>query len=166
MSGMRRNHEASLVASWARAARGMAAQMRPLARSTGAATGRGVRRTRAWAAPQVERAGQALQHSVAPRASAMLSSAARRIEPAKPRRGWRKLVGISMVTVTGAASAVAAVVRSRRKQDLPASAADMDAAADTDAAAKKNAGGVTPDPQPGDGQAKASADTKGPVRTS
>ena len=102
-------------------ARRAAAQVKPLASSTRAAAGRGVHRTRAWAAPQVERTGKALQDSVAPRVSAVLSSAAHRLEPAKPqRRRWRKLVGISMLTA--AASAVAAVVRNRPKPDLTPSA--------------------------------------------
>jgi hypothetical protein len=101
------------------------ARMKPLARSTGLAARRRVHRTRAWAAPQVERTGQVLQDSVAPKVSALLSSAAERLEPAKPpRRRWRKLVGISMITA--AASAVAAVVRSRKKPDL-ATSADEDA---------------------------------------
>jgi hypothetical protein len=76
-----------------------------------------VHRTRAQAAPQVERAGNALERSVAPKVSAMLSSAARRLEPVKPRRRrWRKLAGISLLTA--AASAAAAAVRSRAKADL------------------------------------------------
>jgi hypothetical protein len=72
-------------------------------------------------APQVERTGQVLQDSIAPKVSALLSSAAQRLEPAKPPwRRWRKLVGISMITA--AATAVAAVVRSRKKPDLTTSA--------------------------------------------
>jgi hypothetical protein len=111
----------------------VAARMKPLARSAGLAARRGVHRTRAWAAPQVERTGQVLQDSVAPKVSAVLSSAAERLEPAKPpRRQWRKLVGISMITA--AASAVAAVVRSRKKPDLAPSA---DADADDGAPAAK-----------------------------
>jgi hypothetical protein len=88
---------------------------------------------RAGAAPQVERAGHALQDSVAPKVSAILSSAAQRLEPAKPRhRRWRKLAGVSLLTAAGA---VAAVVRYRAKPDLippeetdtgsPAPAAEM-----------------------------------------
>lgn len=102
-------------------ARQAAAQAKPLASSTRAAAWRGVHRTRAWAAPQVERTGKAVQDSVAPKISAVLSSAAQRLEPAKPRRRrWRKLVGISMLTA--GASAVAAVVRNRPKPDVSPSA--------------------------------------------
>jgi hypothetical protein len=83
-----------------------------------AAARRGVRRARAVAAPQVERAGHALADSVAPKVSAMLSSAAQRLEPPKPRRRrWRKLAGISLVTAAGV---VAAVVRNRARPDLTA----------------------------------------------
>ncbi len=70
-------------------------------------------KTRAWAAPDVERTGQVLQDSVAPKVSALPSSAAQRLEPATPpRRRWRKLAGISILTA--AAGAVAGVVRNRR----------------------------------------------------
>src|SRR5260370_1158787 len=94
----------------------VAARMKPLARSTGLAARRGARRTRAWAAPQVERTGQVLQDSVAPKVSALLSSAAQRLEPAEPpRRRWRKLAGISMITA--AASAVGAGVPGRTEPE-------------------------------------------------
>lgn len=94
-----------------------AAQVRPLAQSTQAAARRGVRRTRAWAAPQVERTGQVLQDSVAPKVSALLSSAAQRLDPAKPpRRRWRKVAGIATLTAVG--SAIAAAVRNSRKPDV------------------------------------------------
>jgi hypothetical protein len=91
-----------------------AAQVKPLAKSTGAAARRQVHKTRAWAAPQVERTGQVLQDSVAPKVSALLSSAAQRLEPTKPRRPrWRKPVGIA--TVTASAGAAAAFIRNRMK---------------------------------------------------
>jgi hypothetical protein len=84
-----------------------------------------MRTTRAWAAPQVERAGQVLQDGVAPRISALLSTAARRLEPARqPRRLWRKLAGGS--ALTAAAGAVAAVVRSRSRPDPETATAEAD----------------------------------------
>jgi hypothetical protein len=86
MSRTKRNNEASPAASGARVARRMAARVRPLVRNTRAAAARRVHWTRAWAAPQVERTGHVLQDSVAPRVSVLLSSVARRIEPAKPSR--------------------------------------------------------------------------------
>jgi len=103
-----------------------------------------VHRTRAWAAPTVERTGQVLQDGVAPKVSALLSSAAQRLEPAKPpRRRWQKMAGISMLTAT--ASAIAALARSRRKPDVTTSPAEGDADDMTHAA------------QTGDRQAKTSA---------
>src|SRR6266480_1835979 len=133
-----------------------AAQIKPLAKSTGAAARRRVHRTRAWAAPRVERTGQVLQDRVAPKLSALLSSAARRLEPARPRRPrWRKLAGISVLTA--AAGAVAAGVRNRRKPDVMTSAAEPDA------------GDMAPTAQRRDGPTMAStaadADVNGRVRT-
>jgi hypothetical protein len=105
-----------------------AAQAKPYASSARATAGRSVRRARAVAAPQVERAGHALEDSVTPKVSAMLSSAAHRLEPPKPRhRRWRKLAGISLLAAAGA---VAALVRNRAKPDLtPPEETDTDSAA-------------------------------------
>src|SRR5215475_5045815 len=91
---------------------------KPLAKSTSQAARRQIFRTRAWAAPQVERSGQVLQDTVAPKVSAMLSSAAKRIDPAQPRyRRWQKPVGVA--TLTAAAGAVAAFFGIRRRQSDP-----------------------------------------------
>jgi hypothetical protein len=140
-----RKHEAGTLASGARAARRMAAQVRPVARSTGDAAARRVHQTRAWAAPKVGHAGQVVQDTVAPRVSALLSSAARRLEPARPRSGrWRKLAGGSALTAT--ATAVAAVVRRRSKPDPEPAAAESDGR------------DVTPPAPMGDGQASSSTD--------
>jgi hypothetical protein len=150
-----RKHEASTLASGAQATRRMAAQARHLARSTGATAARSVRKTRAWAAPQVERAGQVLQDSAAPRISALLSAAARRLEPARqPRRLWRKLAGGS--ALTAAAGAVAAVVRGRSRPDPETAAAEADAH------------DATPPAPMRDGQAITSTngEAKQPTRTS
>jgi hypothetical protein len=158
MSRRRRNHQAGAAASTAwRRAHQAAAQVRPLAMTTGAAARGRVHRTRAWAAPRVERTGQVLQDRLAPRLSALLSSAARRLEPAKPRRPrWRKLAGISVLTA--AAGAVAAGVRNHRKPDVMTSAAEPDA------------GDAAPTAQMRDEPAMAStdadADVNGRVRTS
>jgi hypothetical protein len=74
----------------------VAARVKPLAAKTGAAAKRQLRRTRKWAAPQVKRTGQVLQDNVAPKVSAMMSSAAERLDPDQPRRG-RKRVGAERV---------------------------------------------------------------------
>ena len=95
-----------------------AEKAKPYARSAGHAARRQLLRTRAWAAPQVERSGQVLQDTVAPKAAAMLSEAARRIDPAQPRPGrWRK--GVGLATLTAAAGAVAAWLRGRGKPVYP-----------------------------------------------
>ncbi len=115
MSRQKRNGQAGQVASkswdWLRQG---AAQVRPAARSTGSAAKRGVHKTRAWAAPQLERTGEVLQTRVAPKASSLLSSAAERLEPRQSRRARRvKLAAVS--ALTAAASAVAVLARMRRK---------------------------------------------------
>ena len=98
-----------------------AEQVKPYASSARAAARRGLLRARAFAAPRVERAGHTVEDSVAPKVSAMLSSAAQRLEPGKPRsRRWRKVAGVSLVTA--AASAAAAAFRNRAKPDLTAPA--------------------------------------------
>ena len=154
MSRRSRNDEADKAASSGRdrarraAARvkRVAAPVKPLARSTGAAARRGVHRTRAWAAPMVGRTGRVLQDNVAAKVSAMLSSAAQRSEPAKPpRRRWRKLAVLSMLTT--AAIAIGVLARSRKKPDV------------TTAPAEADANDITPAAQMGDRQAKTSTDT-------
>jgi hypothetical protein len=114
-----------------------AAQVKPLAKSTQDAAMRGLVRTRTWAAPRVERTriwaapriehtGQVLQDSVAPKVADVLSSAAQRIEPEKPRsRNWWTLSGIAIL-VAAAATAAAAALRKRSSSShtIPASGTD------------------------------------------
>jgi hypothetical protein len=133
----------------------VAAQLKPLARSTGAAARRRVHTTRAWAAPHVEHAGQVLQDSAAPKVSALLSAAARRLEPAKPqRRRWRKLASVSMLAA--AAGVVAAVVRNRTKPEGTTSAAGADTDDVASAAEMRN----------GQGRTGTDSGVNWPVRTS
>jgi hypothetical protein len=159
-----RNHDVSAAASIARdTARQAAAQVKPvaahakpLAANTAAATRRRVLRARAWAAPQIERTGQALEDSVAPKVSALLSLAARRVEPPRQRRRrGRALVAVSILMV--AAGAVAILARNRRKaESMPANA---DAGTMAPAAAR-------PDDQPlTDAHAGVDADVNGRVGT-
>ena len=91
----------------------VADQLKPLAESTKAAADRGLRKTRAWAAPQLERTGQALQDKVAPKVSAMLSSAADRIEPGREHRPLpvAAMIGAAVAAVAAGAAAVAAALR-------------------------------------------------------
>lgn len=128
-----------------------AGQVRPFARNTMAAGTRAVRKTRAWSAPRVERTGQALQDSVAPKVASSLSSVAQRLDPGKPRSArWRRPAGIA--TVSAAASAVAAVARHRRKTGTDSSPAGQE--------------GLPPAAETGDRRATASADTDGQGGTS
>ena len=159
MSRMNENHKASGTLGRARQA---AAQVKPaaahaktLATSATTAARRRVRTTRTWAAPQVDRTGQVLQDRIAPKVSAMLSSAARRLDPAGPkRRPWRKLAVGSVLTT--AASAIAAVVLRRRKPQAATPADEADAEKATPAAR-------TPD---GQARTGTEADADGRVRAS
>jgi hypothetical protein len=136
-------------------------QVMPVARNAGAAAKRQADRTRSWAAPQVERAGQAMQDSIAPKVSSLLSAVARRLEPAAPRRPrWHKLAGAS--AVTAAAGAVAAAVRSHLKAGA-AAAADQAKPGETASATQ-----TAPATETGDRQRNTSSDAgqNGGVRTS
>jgi len=115
-------------------AKPVAAQVKPLANDTKAAASRGLRRARAWAAPQVDRTGQVLQDTVAPKVAAALHSSAQRLDPAKPkRRSWRKAAGIS--ALLAAAAATVAALRSRTAPSPPAPADEDEPAPVTTAAA-------------------------------
>ena len=133
MSRKKRNRQAGQVASkswdWLRQG---ATQVKPAARTTGTAARRGMHKTRAWAAPQIERTGQVLQDRVAPKASSLLSSAAERLEPRQSRRARRlKLAAISVLTA--AAGGAAALARKRRNPG-----------ANSTTPGEADAGGVTP----------------------
>lgn len=90
-----------------RQARQAATRVAPLAASAKVTARRGVHGMRSWAAPKLEQSGQALQKRVAPRMSAMLSSAARRVEPErrKPRR-WPVLIAGMAAAAAAAAAAI------------------------------------------------------------
>src|SRR5215469_9387980 len=135
MSGMNRNEKVAAATAIAQerareaAARvkPAAAQVKPLAKSTQDAAMRGLVRGRTWAAPRVERTGQVLQDTVAPKVADMLSSAAQRIEPEKPRsRNWWTLSGIA-VLLAAAATAGAAALRKRSSSSRTSEEAGADA---------------------------------------
>jgi hypothetical protein len=128
-------------------------RVKPLADSAAATATRSAHRTRAWAAPQLERTGQVLQHSAAPKVSAWLSLAAQRLDPGVPRRArWRTPVGLA--TVTAAAGAAAAYLRRRTKGDS--------ATATAEPGEQAPAGGT----RDGQATARADADIDGQVRSS
>lgn len=167
MSPNVRSHDVSAAASIARdTARQAAAQVKPvaahakpLAKNTAAATRRRVLRTRAWAAPQIERTGQALEDTVAPKVSALLSTTARRLEPSRPRRRRGRTVA-AITILMAAAGAAAILVRNRRKPQSMTSAANADSGNMAPAAA-------IPDEQPRtdtNANADVNADVNGRVR--
>jgi hypothetical protein len=95
-------------------------QAGPLATNATTAVRHGVIRSRAWAAPQMERTGEFLQEVAAPKVSAALSSAAHKIEPAQPRRSrWMRRAGTGLLAAIGvtatAAGAAAAILRKSGK---------------------------------------------------
>jgi hypothetical protein len=82
----------------------------------------------------VDRTGQVLQDTVAPKVAAALHSSAQRLDPAKPkRRSWRKAAGIS--ALLAAAAATVAALRSRTAPSPPAPADEDEPAPVTTAAA-------------------------------
>ena len=104
-----------LAQQTAEAAKPVAAQVKPLAYSTKAAASRGLRNARIWSAPKVDRTGQVLQDTVAPKVAAALHASAQRLDPEKPKRyGWRMVAGISAALVL-----VAAIVAGARKRMAP-----------------------------------------------
>jgi len=101
-------------------ARQTAADIAPLAKSAGEAVRQGaddlaawagpqVRKSRAWAAPQLERTGVLVQETLAPQVADALTRAAHRLdpEPVPRHRGLRPLLALGLAA---AAAAVAVLV--------------------------------------------------------
>ena len=149
MSGTKKNTQAEAAINTALR---MAAQLPPLAHSTSDAAKRGVTRTRAWAAPQLERGGQALQHQVAPKVSAALSTAAHHVDPGQPKpRQWRKVAAFSLLAAAGVVTALAGF---RRYSAATTPAEEETAPGDTTASADTADGEAAPG---GSGEAHESA---------
>ena len=89
--------------------------MAPLAKSAQETAARGLLEARAWAAPRVEASGVAVQERIAPRVSAAMVTAARRLEPptAQRRRRWPFIVAGIVVLGAGCAAA-AQILRGKR----------------------------------------------------
>jgi len=127
MSGKKRTEAWDRTVKAADQLKPVAAQVKPLAKNTGEAARRSILRSRAWAAPRLERSGKVLEETVAPKVSAALSSAAERIDPAKPRKGrWKWPVGL-LAAAAGAASAAAAFFKSRSKSEAQTQTTTHDA---------------------------------------
>ena len=134
----------------AEAAKPVAAQVKPLADDARQAASRGVYRARSWAAPQVERTGQVLQDTVAPKVADALHTSAQKLDPGEPpHRGWRKGAAAISILLAAAAAAVAALAARKRK-------------AEAAAANGGQAGPAADDAQPSpDGEVKDAAPTSG-----
>ena len=134
-------------------AREAAAQVAPLAKSAQMTAQQGVYSARVWAAPRLERMGQALQDQVAPKMSAMLSATARKVEPnPPPPRRWPFLAAGMLMIAGGSAAAAVMLNRrsqgsgtplSRREESARESAAPRDMAAAESASADANGHGHT-----------------------
>lgn len=108
-------------------AKPVVAQVKPLANDTKAAASRRLRKARSWAAPQMERTGQKLQDTVAPKVAAALHSSAQRLDPDKPKRkGWRIAAGISAALAL--AGAIMAGLRKRTAPNAPTPAEEEEPA--------------------------------------
>lgn len=112
---------------------------------------RGAHYARSWAAPRLERTGQALEQRVAPRVAAMMSAAARRIEPAPPKRRRWPLVAAGIVAAAGV-SATAAYLMSRRGSSVAP-------------VFRPEEPTVAPAPQPQTARETAGSEVNGRVRT-
>ena len=85
------------------------------AAAAAAAARQGSYSARVWAAPRLERTGQALEQRVAPTMAAMLSSAARRIDPAPApakRRRW-PFVAAGLMLAAGLCGTAAYLINKR-----------------------------------------------------
>lgn len=112
-----------------------AAQFTPFAESARMTATQGAYQARQWAAPRLDQAGHAIQERIAPGVAGMLSTAARRLEPARShKRRWPMLAG--GIAVLAAVCGAAAFMLSRRGdsqlgEDGPAATDNGEQAADT-----------------------------------
>jgi len=88
-------------------------QARDAAAAAAAAARQGTYSARIWAAPRIERTGQALEQQVAPRVAAMLSSAAHRIDPAPAKRRRWPFVAAGLMLAAGLCGTAAYLVNRR-----------------------------------------------------
>lgn len=110
----------------AEAAKPVAAQVKPLANDAKEAASRGVIAARTWAAPQVERTGQVLQDTVAPKVADALHASAQKLDPGQPpHHGWRKGAAAISILLAAAAAAVAALAARKRKAESAAANGEL-----------------------------------------
>jgi hypothetical protein len=114
------------------------AQLAPRAANARIAAQQGLLGARAWTAPRLDSVGQALQEQMAPQLAAALSSAARRIEPPRPRRRrWPAFVASAIVFAGGSATAV--IIMNRRNSQPATEAGEPGETASTSDAAPEMA---------------------------
>jgi hypothetical protein len=136
-------------------ARDTASQVVPLGRRAGAAAVQGLQQgmeqgvhdAREWVAPRIDDAAAAVTDTVAPKVSAALKAAARRVEP-PPAKTWRqKILGwpgaFSLAAMLAVAGAVAVLLRKRQPEMLtpPGDEAGNEAASSTAAGLDAEANG-------------------------
>jgi len=88
-------------------------QARGKAAAAAAAARQGTYSARIWAAPRLERTGRALEQQVAPKMAAMLSSAARRVDPAPAKRRRWPFVTAGLMLAAGLCGTAAYLVNRR-----------------------------------------------------
>ena len=88
-------------------------QAKDKATAATAAARQGTYSARIWVAPRLQRTGQALEQQVAPRMAAMLSSAARRIDPAPAKRRRWPFVAAGLMLAAGLCGTAAYLVNRR-----------------------------------------------------
>jgi hypothetical protein len=88
-------------------------QARDRVAAAAAAARQGTYSARTWAAPRIERTGQALEQQVAPKVAAMLSSAAHRLDPASAKRRRWPFVAAGLIVAAGLCGTAAYLVNRR-----------------------------------------------------
>jgi len=98
-----------------------------------------VGRVRAWMAVRAVRGSVSVQETVAPRVSAMLATAARKLDPPKPRsRRFPKVLAGTAMLAAGAAAAAAMAMRGRQRAMPPPMPPRMPSRGATDQSAVLN----------------------------
>ena len=88
-------------------------QARDRAAAAAAAARQGTYNARIWAAPRLERTGQALEQQVAPKVAAMLSEAAHRIDPVPAKRRRWPFVAAGLMLAAGLCGTAAYLINRR-----------------------------------------------------
>ncbi|MFC5750751.1 hypothetical protein [Actinomadura rugatobispora] len=125
MSIRRKPHEEALTrlgrmqAACRQGASGAAGRVGPAARSTRDVAAGRVLVARGWSAPRLRKAGTYVETELGPRMGAMLSNAARRVEPPHPVRKGRN-VAMTMVAAASAVGLAGALLTRRSGAQEPA----------------------------------------------